>query len=62
MEHIDEDRVRIRAYEIWQAEGCPDGRDVQHWQQAMAETTAKDAYGIGPWELARMRKPKLGAR
>lgn len=26
--------IRARAYEIWQAEGSPEGRDEQHWHQA----------------------------
>jgi hypothetical protein len=26
-----------RAYQIWESEGRPHGRDVQHWLQAEAE-------------------------
>ncbi|ALG71421.1 hypothetical protein VY88_01290 [Azospirillum thiophilum] len=29
-----EQRIRDRAYAIWQAEGCPDGRNTDHWLQA----------------------------
>ncbi|MGI4731656.1 MAG: DUF2934 domain-containing protein [Janthinobacterium lividum] len=29
--------IRERAYEIWQAEGSPEGRHDQHWQQATAD-------------------------
>lgn len=32
-----ERRIRDRAYAIWQAEGCPDGRHVAHWRRAEAE-------------------------
>lgn len=29
--------IRERAFEIWQAEGQPEGRSDQHWQQARVE-------------------------
>ena len=28
------DEVARKAYEIYQKEGCPQGRDVQHWLDA----------------------------
>lgn len=31
------DMIRKRAYEIWEGEGRPHGRDVQHWFQAETE-------------------------
>ncbi len=37
MDHDLEHRIRERAYEIWQEEGRPEGREAQHWQQAAAE-------------------------
>jgi hypothetical protein len=30
--------IRTRAYAIWEAEGRPDGRDLDHWLKAEAET------------------------
>jgi Protein of unknown function (DUF2934) len=33
----DEDRIRQRAYEIWEQEGRPEGRHDQHWAQAQRE-------------------------
>ncbi len=36
-----EARIRQRAYEIWQSEGRPEGRDVEHWQRAEAEIMAE---------------------
>lgn len=39
-----EQRIRDRAYAIWLDEGCPEGRDAEHWFQAeraiLAETAA----------------------
>ena len=29
-----DEKVRARAYMIWEAEGCPDGKHLDHWQQA----------------------------
>lgn len=29
-----EQRIRDRAYAIWLDEGCPEGRDAEHWFQA----------------------------
>lgn len=40
-----EQAIRIRAYEIWEQEGSPDGRDREHWQQAERE------LGVGPSDL-----------
>ena len=32
-----EHRIRERAYQLWEEEGYPDGRDRAHWQQASDE-------------------------
>lgn len=37
-----EDRIRHRAYEIWEREGRPEGRGQDHWAQACAEIEAED--------------------
>jgi hypothetical protein len=31
------EKVRLRAYEIWQEEGKPEGRDLEFWRRAEAE-------------------------
>jgi hypothetical protein len=31
------ERIRERAYEIWAANGCPDGQAEQHWFTAERE-------------------------
>lgn len=31
------DWLQVAAYYIWQKEGCPHGRDLEHWYQASAE-------------------------
>jgi hypothetical protein len=44
-----DDEIRQLAYRLWEYEGCPDGREFQHWLKA--ET-------IWLEELARQSKPK----
>lgn len=38
-----EERIRRRAYEIWEREGQPEGRGEAHWAQACAEIDSEDA-------------------
>ncbi len=33
----DEQRIRDRAYEIWEAKGRPEGQEQAHWDQARGE-------------------------
>ncbi|PWC32530.1 DUF2934 domain-containing protein [Azospirillum sp. TSO35-2] len=35
-----EQRIRERAYAIWLEEGCPHGRDADHWRLAEQELAA----------------------
>lgn len=37
-----EERVRQRAYEIWQREGCPEGRSEENWTLAKEEIAIED--------------------
>jgi len=43
MTDTDEDLIRKRAYEIWESEGFPDGREYFHWEQAVREVSEKNA-------------------
>jgi hypothetical protein len=38
-----EDRVRDRAYALWEKDGRPDGRSEEYWQQARSEVEAEEA-------------------
>ncbi|MFF0924350.1 DUF2934 domain-containing protein [Rhizobium leguminosarum] len=42
---IDEEEKRLRAYQIWESEGRPEGRDLAHWYQAVEGEA--DAPGRG---------------
>ena len=36
-----EEQVRRRAYEIYEAQGRPEGHEQEHWQQAEAEVRTR---------------------
>ena len=38
-----EQRIRERAFKIWNDEGQPDGRDKQHWELAKLAVSEEDA-------------------
>jgi hypothetical protein len=40
-----EQRIRQRAYELWESEGRPQGREQAHWQQAEREIAGRSASG-----------------
>jgi hypothetical protein len=39
LKNASESLVRIRAYELWQARGCPNGSDQEDWFTAEQEFT-----------------------
>jgi hypothetical protein len=40
VQKISTEGVAFRAWEIWQSEGCPEGRHVDNWIQAEKELSA----------------------
>ena len=43
-----EDRIKQRAYEIWEMEGRPHGRDKEHWERAVREMEDDQAVIVAP--------------
>ncbi|SAK84315.1 hypothetical protein AWB76_05827 [Caballeronia temeraria] len=39
----EQDRIRRRAYEMWEREGSPDGRAEEFWQRAISSLEAEDS-------------------
>ncbi|WP_349616939.1 DUF2934 domain-containing protein [Azotobacter salinestris] len=39
---LDEERIRERAYRLWEAEGCPEGQEMKHWREACEQIQAED--------------------
>ena len=58
------EQIRKRAYEIWECEGRPHGRDIQHWSQAETEfhprlrVVVNDSSSEAPRTPARKKAQK----
>lgn len=63
MDQDFEHRVRERAYQIWEEEGRPQGRDAHHWQQAAAEfaDARRDNAPADPREARAAGAPEAAA-
>ena len=46
-------RIRQRSYQLWEQEGRPDGRHLDHWLQAEQELVAKNAVEFEFRQLMR---------
>ena len=52
MEPEIEERIRARAYAIWEQEGRPDGRHLEHWLEAKRLVAADAARAMATAVLA----------
>lgn len=43
-----EERIKRRAYEIWEREGRPTGREQEHWDRAVQEIEGEGPEAQGP--------------
>ena len=63
-QELSTDEIARRAYELWEARGCPPGDGSDDWQAALAELTAqrRNRYegsgGLLTW-FARVRRSVL---
>lgn len=57
MEADRDDKIRARAYQLWEEEGRPEGRAEQHWYTARESLAVEESYettylpidtGMGP--------------
>lgn len=51
-----QDQIQRRAYEMWEADGRPEGQDQGYWFKAVAELAGEAAKAIKP---ARKRAPRV---
>lgn len=57
-----QDEIQRRAYHLWEADGCPEGRDQNYWFKAVAEIAADAAKTIKPArKRAAPRAKKIAA-
>ncbi|RQU60867.1 DUF2934 domain-containing protein [Burkholderia cenocepacia] len=47
-----ETQIRERAYQLWQADGAPDGRADEYWQRAEQQLDAQGSSADGRAEQA----------
>jgi hypothetical protein len=45
-----EERIRRQAYRLWEEEGCPEGRELAHWDMATELVAIEDNQN-------KLRKP-----
>jgi hypothetical protein len=45
-------KISERAYALWQREGCPHGRDMDHWLKAEREVSAENGKATTPVKKA----------
>jgi hypothetical protein len=50
-----EGRIRKRAYEIWETEGRPHGRNEEHWEQATGEIRSEQKSVATPTVASKGR-------
>jgi Protein of unknown function (DUF2934) len=58
---ITHEAIARRAYEIWERDGCVDGRAEQHWLEAVRETHGPTADGGNPANLSLPARERLVA-
>jgi hypothetical protein len=62
MHHPDQDLIRARAHQIWEREGRPEGRHIEHWEMASAEIAAEAKPAKKPASLAKARASKAAKK
>lgn len=40
----DDEKIRAKAHELWEAEGRPEGRSQSHWEQAKEIVAIKESF------------------
>jgi hypothetical protein len=66
-QNASQDSIARRAYEIWQSEGCPDGRAMEHWLRAVSELKTQQTQSNGTrheteTNQSEMGKPRISRR
>ena len=59
---VDADHIRQRAFELWERDGRPEGRDMDYWFRAEAELAGEDASGLETPAAAGTSSRSAGTR
>jgi hypothetical protein len=54
----DLQRIRERAYHLWEADGCPDGRDLEYWERARELDAIASHPGAGQVPVTSADRPE----
>ncbi len=62
MQAVTSESIEVRAYELWEQEGRPDGRAHEHWFRAVLElANGKSAPANGARKPAKKAAPAVAA-
>ena len=61
MDDKRDEKIRQRAYELWEQEGRPEGRHSEHWEQAAGETGEETTEEESPGPI-KQQDPAEGDR
>ncbi len=56
-----DERIRLRAYQLWEADGRPAGRDAEFWERARELNSIEDNPSAGQLPNPIQTNPKPGA-
>lgn len=59
---LDEAKLRDAAYQLWLAEGQPEGRDQEHWHKAVESMASPEANAEPKAKAPRKAAPKAAAK
>jgi hypothetical protein len=57
----DRQKISERAYDLWKRDGCPHGKDVDHWLQAEQEADEQARAEARPKAPSVAAKPEIVA-
>jgi len=57
--HVSDEAIRLRSYLIWEQEGRPSGRAIDHWLRAKKELEAEMRADPPPRSPLSMVLPRL---
>jgi Protein of unknown function (DUF2934) len=59
---LPEESVKARAYALWEEEGRPDGKHLEHWRRAASETASElaPAPALAPTKAPPARRNGKG--
>jgi hypothetical protein len=53
-----EEKIRVRAYELWEKDGSPEGRADEYWEQARAQIDEEESAADESETDPKSRLPK----